>query len=89
MANRGVEIERGARCDVEGLPMNPHTCEHALHNVLGVLPTIDHDRGVIDERDVEGGEDRLEPDVIASPKDTSEILDIHRRRWWTTRTPRE
>jgi len=89
MADSGVEVERGARGDVEGLPMTPQSCEHALHSVFGVLSTIYHDRGVVDERDVEGGEDRLEPDVIASPKDTSEILDIHRRRWWTTRTPRE
>jgi len=89
VTDSGIEIERGARGDAEVLPMTPHCCEHALHNVLGVLPTIDHNRGVVDERDVEGGEDRLEPDVIASPKDTSEILDIHRRRWWKTRTPRE
>ena len=86
----GIQVQRGSGSDVEGAPMAPQCSEHALNYVLGVLARIDDDCGVMDERDIVGIENRLEPSVIAAPKYTAEVLDIRRRRRrWTPRTTRE
>src|SRR5581483_492678 len=83
--DRGVQVKRGSGSDVEGTAMTPQCSEHALNYVLGVLARIDNDSGVMDKRDIVGVEDRLEPNPIAAPKHTAEVLDIHRRR--RRRTP--
>jgi len=89
VTDRGVEIDRAGRRDLERLAMTPQRGEDTLDYVLRISARVDDNRGVVNETRVERLEDSLEPSVIAAPEHSGEVFNIRRWRRRTTRTTRE